>query len=373
MATVTVTVADADGNTMNSDRASLTFTVTVETPPLGVRVSPDRLSLAEGGSGTYTVVLSYAPTGPVTVGVSSDNPAVTVGAGSLNFTTQNWNTAQSVTVTAQGDADAVDEAATITNAASGGGFNGVSGFVRVGVADDEPSAGTDYDADNDGLIDVDSLAKLNAMRWDLDGDGAPSSGNAADYTAAFAGAAADMGCPDGPDVDQLADACSGYALTADLDFDTDDDGGRGRGRCLRQLDARGRLGDDVRWPRAHDLQPDRDRRRQRPRAVRHDDDEFDDPCAGPTRRPGDGHRRPAGRAGGHDERQGPSGVRDGSGVGRRRGGRPGGRDAGRRRRRSWRRTRRWRWNARPTRPGRAPAGSRPATTARSRRATRRAR
>ena len=224
MATVTVIVADADGNTMNSDRASLTFTVTVAAPPLGVRVSPPRLSLAEGGSGAYTVVLSHAPTGPVTVGVSSDNPAVTVATSSLTFTTQNWNTARSVTVTGAGDADAVDEAATITNAASGGGYNGVSGFVRVGVADDEPSAGTDYDADNDGLIDVDSLAQLNAMRWDLDGDGAPSSGNAANYAAAFTSAAAGMGCPDGPDANQLADACGGYALTADLDFDTSGDG-----------------------------------------------------------------------------------------------------------------------------------------------------
>ncbi len=225
-ATVTITAQDADADMGAGDRATLTFTVTVtvETPPLGVRVSPNRLSLAEGGSGAYTVVLSGAPTGPVTVGVSSDNPAVTVATSTLTFTQQNWDTAQTVTVTAQGDADAVDEAAAITNAASGGGYNGVSGFVRVGVADDEPSAGTDYDADNDGLIDVDSLAKLNAMRWDVDGDGAPLSGNASSYAAAFPGAASGMGCPDGPDVDQLADACRGYALTADLDFDTDDDG-----------------------------------------------------------------------------------------------------------------------------------------------------
>ena len=225
-ATVTITAQDGDLDQSASDRAALTFTVTVEAPSLVVRalrVSPNRLSLAEGGSGAYTVVLSRAPTGPVTVGVSSDNPAVTVSTSTLTFTTLNWNTARSVTVTAEGDADAVDEAATITNAASGGGY-GVSGFVRVGVADDEPSAGTDYDADNDGLIDVDSLAKLNAMRWDVDGDGAPLSGNASSYAAAFPGAAADMGCPDGPDTDQLADACDGYALTADLDFDTDDDG-----------------------------------------------------------------------------------------------------------------------------------------------------
>jgi len=219
--TVTVTVADADTNIAATDRATLTFSVAVTEGRL--IVSPSRLSLAEGASSTYTVVLSIAPTGPVTVGVSSDNPAVTVGASSLTFTMQNWNTAQSVTVTAEGDADAVDEAATITNAASGGSYS-ASGFVRVGVADDEPSAGTDYDADNDGLIDVDSLAKLNAMRWDVDGDGTPSSGNAADYTAAFPGAGAGMGCPDGPDANQLADTCGGYALTADLDFDTDDDG-----------------------------------------------------------------------------------------------------------------------------------------------------
>ena len=31
----------------------------------------------------------------------------------------------------------------------------------------------DYDSDNDGLIEVSSLAQLNAIRWDLDGDGNP--------------------------------------------------------------------------------------------------------------------------------------------------------------------------------------------------------
>ena len=39
---------------------------------------------------------------------------------------------------------------------------------------------TDYDSDDDGLIDVDSLAKLDAIRWDMDGDGTvDDSGNAA--------------------------------------------------------------------------------------------------------------------------------------------------------------------------------------------------
>ena len=42
----------------------------------------------------------------------------------------------------------------------------------------------DYDEDDDHLIDVDSLARLNAVRWDLDGDGDPVTANAADYSGA---------------------------------------------------------------------------------------------------------------------------------------------------------------------------------------------
>ena len=33
------------------------------------------------------------------------------------------------------------------------------------------NATVDYDADNDGLIEVSNLAQLNAVRWDLDGNG----------------------------------------------------------------------------------------------------------------------------------------------------------------------------------------------------------
>ena len=219
-ATVTVTVADADANLADSDRATLTFTITVQRP--AVSVSPQRLALTEGGSGSYAVVLDTAPSANVTVAVASDNAAVTVGASSLTFTTQNWNTAQSVTVTAGGDADAVDEAAAVTNTASSTdtSYNGLSGEVRV-VVDDDEATGTDYDADNDGLIEIDSLAKLNAIRWDLSGSGASSNPG---YAAAFAGAATGehMGCPDS-DADADGD-CAGYELTADLDFDTNGDG-----------------------------------------------------------------------------------------------------------------------------------------------------
>ena len=79
----------------------------------------------------------------------------------------------------------------------------------------------DYDTDNDGLIEISSLAQLNAIRWDLDGDGNPVAANAGDYGAAFAGRERHLGCSDG---DGTADPCGGYELQSSLNFDTDGDG-----------------------------------------------------------------------------------------------------------------------------------------------------
>ena len=79
---------------------------------------------------------------------------------------------------------------------------------------------TDYDADDDGLIDVRTLAQLHAIRWDKNGDGDPDAAFTANYLAAYpsrdTSSGGRMGCPSG--------ACSGYELRANLDFDTDGDG-----------------------------------------------------------------------------------------------------------------------------------------------------
>ena len=77
----------------------------------------------------------------------------------------------------------------------------------------------DYDRDDDGLIEITTLAQLNAVRWDLDGDAVRDATSAADwkrYTAAFPRAAASMGC--------ASNTCAGYELAAHLDFDADGDG-----------------------------------------------------------------------------------------------------------------------------------------------------
>ena len=91
---------------------------------------------------------------------------------------------------------------------------GVMGLIHPAQA--QTTSSTDYDADDDGLIEVDSLAQLDAIRYDLDGNGTPASANASDYSTAFPNAATGMGCPQA--------GCTGYELTTNLDFDTNGNG-----------------------------------------------------------------------------------------------------------------------------------------------------
>ena len=94
----------------------------------GVVLSPTSLTVFEGGSGTYTVELSAAPSGDVTVEITSDNADVTIDdtdggtsgvQNTLTFTTSNWDTAQTVTVQAADDADAAADTATLTHTIGG--------------------------------------------------------------------------------------------------------------------------------------------------------------------------------------------------------------------------------------------------------------
>ena len=110
--TLDYTVNDGDTSVTRS------FTVTVEAPPpAGVMVSTTALTVPEGQTRTYTLVLDTQPTGNVTVTLTHTGDAdLTVAPAAVTFTTTNWNAAQTITATAEEDTDTANGTATITHA-----------------------------------------------------------------------------------------------------------------------------------------------------------------------------------------------------------------------------------------------------------------
>ena len=110
----------------------------------GVTVTPTELTVTEGGQNTYTVVLDSQPEGNVTVTVNdpTDNTDVTADPPSLTFTATDWNTEQTVTVSAAQDDDDQDEAATVKHTVSGYGAVTSAADVDVSVLDDAPETVT---------------------------------------------------------------------------------------------------------------------------------------------------------------------------------------------------------------------------------------
>ena len=142
-ASIAHAVVDADSADEYDGVAVAGVSVSVADDDAGVSVSASALSVAEGGSATYTVVLNAQPASDVVIAVSSDNMEVSVSPARLTFTTSNWSAAQTVTVRAAEDADAVNDAASITHAVvvadSADEYDAVTEAVTVTVVDDQAS------------------------------------------------------------------------------------------------------------------------------------------------------------------------------------------------------------------------------------------
>ena len=120
------------------DLADVTVTVT-DNDMAGLSVSPDLIWVLEEGTGTFTVVLTSEPSDDVTVAVASADPSiatVTEGA-SLTFTTTNWDTAKTVTVSGADDPDTNQETVVVTASATGGGYDNLYDTVTVTVTDND--------------------------------------------------------------------------------------------------------------------------------------------------------------------------------------------------------------------------------------------
>ena len=140
--TVTVSGTAASGLTVTP--TSLTVTI-ADDDERGVVAHPTALTVAEGGSGEYTVVLSSEPTGPVTVEVTvSGSPDVTALPVTKTFTPSEWNVPQTVTVSVAHDGDAVNDTATVSHTVSGGDYGGVTAeSVEVTVTEAATEAATE--------------------------------------------------------------------------------------------------------------------------------------------------------------------------------------------------------------------------------------
>jgi len=156
----TVTVRARQDNDGVNDTATLTNTasggdyadisknieVTVtDDDDIELVVSKDAMDVPEGGNDSYTVKLATEPTATVTVEVTGTTGEITVDTDSntsgdqntLTFTTSNWNTEQTVTVSAGEDDDGVNDTAMLTNTASGGDYADISKDVDITVIDND--------------------------------------------------------------------------------------------------------------------------------------------------------------------------------------------------------------------------------------------
>ena len=96
-----------------------------DTDTRGVTLSSMDVTVAEGSTNTYTLVLGTQPTGDVLVTIidPTDNDVFETDPASLTFTVDNWNSPQTVTVRALPDDDANDDTGTVTHGVSGADYS----------------------------------------------------------------------------------------------------------------------------------------------------------------------------------------------------------------------------------------------------------
>lgn len=173
---VTLTLTTATTSATDADYDNLVASVTVEvtdddTPALVL--TSDSVTVDEGDTATVDVSLATEPSEPVTVNVTSADPAAAaVTPATLTFTAANWDTPQTVTVTGVEDDDAEDETTTAAVAAQDGDYRGITAQVTVTVIDDDPLTGCALvqSLTDAQLSDVVSVAVQGAFLTDLDAD-----------------------------------------------------------------------------------------------------------------------------------------------------------------------------------------------------------
>ena len=134
--TITHMISGGDYDSVELDDQPVT--VTDNDMPGIVSSRPGTITVMEGGAAvTYNVKLATEPTGTVTIRLNAPDDLLTVSPTSLMFTTENWDTAQDVMVTAVDDTNSSDETAAISYSATGADYEGASLTTQAVMIEDD--------------------------------------------------------------------------------------------------------------------------------------------------------------------------------------------------------------------------------------------
>ncbi|MDX2091333.1 MAG: hypothetical protein SFX73_25970 [Kofleriaceae bacterium] len=156
-----VTITGAEDTNAVDNSTTISFTATDATSAsvsvsvsdndeLGIDISNTSVTVTEQSSTTMTVKLTAEPPGDTTVTImSTESTEASVSPTSVLFTTANWNTARTVTITGVNDSDTSDESTTVRFTAPGL----LTRTVSVTVDDNDSGGGFCGDGLCSGLED----------------------------------------------------------------------------------------------------------------------------------------------------------------------------------------------------------------------------
>ena len=134
---------DGAGNALNTfSSQDVTNNSTVADAEAGddppeLTLGQTELNITEGATADYTVVLGSEPTADVTVTIASSSSKLSASSTTLTFTTDDWETAQTVTLTANQDDDELNYWVSVAHTASGGGYDSSAANLYVVIDDDD--------------------------------------------------------------------------------------------------------------------------------------------------------------------------------------------------------------------------------------------
>ena len=143
----------------------------------GVTVSALEVTVPEGGTASYTVALESRPSASVTIAVAKQpggDGDLRAAPASLEFTTSNWDAAQTVTVSAAGDEDAEDGRAVFAHTATSGdsAYRAIE-IASVTAVEEDTTPGTVPSSDAGVTVYPKSLTIKDDARYEVVLDSKP--------------------------------------------------------------------------------------------------------------------------------------------------------------------------------------------------------